>query len=634
MTENLNQRIQWVPTGAHRELCLLKGKSEDQCHNYIRVGAKLSDSELQVCGTNAYRPSCRVYKLSDVGVQLKEKEMEGHGRCPYDPSHNSTFLYQDGQLYTATVADFSGGDPLIYKEPLRTERSDLKQLNEPNFVSSVGYNDFVLFFFRETAVEHINCGKAIFSRVARVCKKDKGGPHLFGDRWTTFLKARLNCSVPGDYPFYFDEIQATSDIIKGEYNRTKGELIYGVFTTPPNAIGGSAVCAFNLTDLIATFDGPFKEQKSMNYNWLPVAESEVPKPRPGQCVNDSRTLPDSSVNFIKSHTLMDKPVSNHFSMPILIRISSQYRFTAIAVDPQVETKNGTKYDVLFIGTDDGRILKAINILIGDEIRSEIIEEIQILSPGRPITNLKIVTDEAGERKLLIISDWVVETISVHRCHVKASCFDCINLQDPYCGWDYKKGRCVPNNQFTLQNVEYGIHKDCPSPDRISNRIPNILSRYPSQKDLSESNSIDPADPPCSKAECPVCDPINCPSESAVRPAQDKIVIYTADTLGVAVLTSVLATLVVGFVAGYLCSRHFRHDPFASMSLHSNQPLNRLNESSNIVLAEGGNSNSYLTNKNNINMLVNVSNNKNNDNNEKNLTLENNKTLQKVKKTYI
>lgn len=32
-------------------------------------------------------------------------------------------------MYTATVADFSGLDALIYREPLRTERSDLKQLN-------------------------------------------------------------------------------------------------------------------------------------------------------------------------------------------------------------------------------------------------------------------------------------------------------------------------------------------------------------------------------------------------------------------------------------------------------------------------------------------------------------------------
>ena len=35
----------------------------------------------------------------------------------------------DGELYSATVSDFSGSDPLIYKEPLRTEQSDSKHLN-------------------------------------------------------------------------------------------------------------------------------------------------------------------------------------------------------------------------------------------------------------------------------------------------------------------------------------------------------------------------------------------------------------------------------------------------------------------------------------------------------------------------
>jgi len=49
--------------------------------------------------------------------------------------------------------------------------------------------------------------------VARVCKNDKGGPHKFNNKWTSFLKARLNCSIPGDVPFYFDEIQSTSNFI-------------------------------------------------------------------------------------------------------------------------------------------------------------------------------------------------------------------------------------------------------------------------------------------------------------------------------------------------------------------------------------------------------------------------------------
>lgn len=32
-------------------------------------------------------------------------------------------------MYAATVADFSGGEPLIHREKIRTERSDLNQLN-------------------------------------------------------------------------------------------------------------------------------------------------------------------------------------------------------------------------------------------------------------------------------------------------------------------------------------------------------------------------------------------------------------------------------------------------------------------------------------------------------------------------
>lgn len=73
---------------------------------------------------------------------------------------------------------------------------------------SFDYGEFVFFFFRETAVEYMNCGKRVYSRVARVCKRDRGGGQArFKSLWTSFLKSRLNCSVPGEYPFYFDEIR-------------------------------------------------------------------------------------------------------------------------------------------------------------------------------------------------------------------------------------------------------------------------------------------------------------------------------------------------------------------------------------------------------------------------------------------
>lgn len=85
------------------------------------------------------------------------------------------------------------------------------------------------------------------SRVARVCKADLGGSQrVLEKQWTTFLKARLNCSVPGDSHFYFNLLHATSDIIHMQGR----DVILGLFSTPPNRYRevrttwtrGSAIC--------------------------------------------------------------------------------------------------------------------------------------------------------------------------------------------------------------------------------------------------------------------------------------------------------------------------------------------------------------------------------------------------------
>lgn len=101
------------------------------------------------------------------------------------------------------------------------------------------------------------------------------------------------------------------------------------------------------------------------------------------------------------------------------------------------------------------------------------------------------------------------------------------------------------------------------------------------------------------------------------------------------VTCVLATLLIGFAAGFVCSRYFRHsaDPFSSMAIHAHHQLNRLADMNGGV--EIG-STPFLVpnNKAPLNMLLNVTKCKN-DNLEKNLDSSvENKTLQKVKKTYI
>ncbi|XP_010778400.1 semaphorin-6D-like, partial [Notothenia coriiceps] len=115
----------------------------------------------------------------------------------------------------------------------------------------------------------------VFSRVARVCKNDNGGsPRVLERYWTSFLKARLNCSVPGDSFFYFDVLQSLTNVLQINHR----PAVLGVFTTQANSITGSAVCAFYMDDIEKAFSGKFKEQRNSETAWTPVPEDQVPKP--------------------------------------------------------------------------------------------------------------------------------------------------------------------------------------------------------------------------------------------------------------------------------------------------------------------------------------------------------------------
>uniref|UniRef100_T1IUH4 Semaphorin-1A n=1 Tax=Strigamia maritima TaxID=126957 RepID=T1IUH4_STRMM len=639
-----NKPLEWYSMDAHVNLCQLKGKFEDDCQNYIRVLLK-HDNGLFICGTNAYKPMCRNYQYEDDEYKFK-KDLPGQGSCPYDPNHNSTAIYADGELYVATVADFSANDALIYREPLRTAQFDPNYLNVPNFVSSLTVGDFVFFFFRETAIEYINCGKTVYSRVARVCKRDQGGPNKFRSHWTSFLKARLNCSVGGEFPFYFNEIQSTSEVVEGVYGGKKAQLVYGVFTTPLNSISGSAVCAFRLQDILGTFDGAFKEQEGMNFNWLPVVPNRVPEPRPGQCVNDSRTLPDVPLNFIKSHTLMDQAVPAFWGHPIAIKTSLKSRFTQIAVDPQVKTPDGKTYDVLFIGTNSGKVLKAINAespSIDKTVNTVIIEEIQVFAKNVTITNLKVyrsVDPETGleEGQLIVVSDNEILSIKLQRCYTNriTSCSECVALKDPYCAWDEKNQKCTSAGspkwsagQSFLQNVALGYHARCPDGECAFNtpqRSPHQNPGRPGRRNDLMGNTI-----PTSLAETDHKGPV-------FGASRDSEHIYTAETLALAVGTSIVASLLLGFITGYFFRQRcqsdevdtsYGGDPYLEQQRRSMPRMSH--EASAPPLMN--HSDAFLppsSNNKTINLVLNV-----NPKNGKNANSSaDNKPVQKVKKIYL
>lgn len=456
LQEYTEQRIHWSCSAEDLTSCDLKGKGAEDCQNYIRVLSVISEGRLLVCGTNCYNPLCRHYLLDGAGHYQVEAQFSGKGYAPYDPVHNSTSLYTSGNLFAATVADFSGTDSLIIKNNLRTEQYDYKHLNAPDFVSSLEDEDHVYFFFREAAVEFMNCGKAIFSRVARVCKNDEGGSNRFRNRWTSFLKTRLNCSVPGEYPFYFDEIQSTSNFFPDPLD---DKIFYAVFTTSPNSILGSAVCRFSLSNLHESFNGNFKNQERVNSNWLPMSAGQVPSPRPGQCYNDSLSIPENSLHFIKNNCLMDQPVISRPMAPVLVKFGDGELLTRIAAQRAVSDVNNNVYDVLYMGTNRGRVIKALVRADKPDMETSIIEaEIQIFSETVPVLNLLIADEDPAEARLIILSADNVKSIPLESCGERTLCLDC--MTSVTCAWDMVSASCVSHRGQDKRRLVHYQHQ-CP-----------------------------------------------------------------------------------------------------------------------------------------------------------------------------
>ena len=73
-----------------------------------------------------------------------------------------------------------------------------------------------------------------------------------------------------------------------------------------------------------TFEGAFKEQETSNSNWLPVPKIKEPNPRPGRCSVDSKKLPETTLSFVKKHSIMDEAVPSFFGgTPIFVRANLQ-----------------------------------------------------------------------------------------------------------------------------------------------------------------------------------------------------------------------------------------------------------------------------------------------------------------------
>ncbi|XP_039704440.1 semaphorin-6A isoform X2 [Pteropus medius] len=469
-----SKKLTWKSRQADVDTCRMKGKHKDECHNFIKVLLKKNNDTLFVCGTNAFNPSCRNYKMDTL--EALGDEFSGMARCPYDAKQANIALFADGKLYSATVTDFLAIDAVIYRSlgdspTLRTVKHDSKWLKEPYFVQAVDYGNYIYFFFREIAVEYNSMGKVVFPRVAQVCKNDMGGSQrVLEKQWTSFLKARLNCSVPGDSHFYFNILQAVTDVI-----RINGhDVVLATFSTPYNSIPGSAVCAYDMLDIASVFTGRFKEQKSPDSTWTPVPDDRVPKPRPGCCAGSpslekyttSNEFPDDTLNFIKTHPLMDEAVPSVINRPWFLRTMVRYHLTKIAVDTAAGPYQN--HTVVFLGSERGIILKFLARIGNSGFLNDslFLEEMSVYNSEKcsydGVEDKRIMgmqLDKASNSLYVAFSTCVIK-VPLGRCERHGKCKKtCIASRDPYCGWVKEGGSCAhlsPSSSLTFeQDIERG-----------------------------------------------------------------------------------------------------------------------------------------------------------------------------------
>ncbi|XP_021121554.1 semaphorin-6C isoform X2 [Heterocephalus glaber] len=462
--------LTWRSQGV--ENCAVRGKQTEECYNYIRVLVPRDSQTLLACGTNSFNPKCRSYGITSL--QQESKEMDGRARCPFDATQSNVAIFAEGSLYSATNTDFQASDPVVYRSLgplplLRTAKHDSKWLREPHFVHALEHGDHIYFFFREVSVEDARLGRVQFSRVARVCKRDMGGSSRALDgQWTSFLKLRLNCSVPGDPTFYFDVLQA----LTGPSSLHGRAALFGVFTTQTNSIPGSAVCAFYLDVIERGFEGKFKEQRSLDGAWTPVSEDRVPSPRPGSCAgvggaasfSSSKDLPDDVLAFIKAHPLLDPAVPPAIQQPLLT-LTSRALLTQVVVDGKAGLNGNAT--VLFLGSEDGMVLKVLPPSGRPRPDPILLEEIDAYSPARcsgkqaAQTARRIIgleLDTEGHRLFVAFSGCVI-SLPVSRCARHGACQrSCLASQDPYCGWHSSRG-CVDIRGPGGANVDQAGNQD-------------------------------------------------------------------------------------------------------------------------------------------------------------------------------
>ncbi|XP_057414782.1 semaphorin-4F isoform X3 [Balaenoptera acutorostrata] len=439
------RRIDWMVPEAHRQNCRKKGKKESTSAPPLNQEGG-SDSSL---------------------FPLAGCEISGN--------------LLGGVLYVATVKNYLGTEPIISRAVGRAEdwiRTETlpSWLNAPAFVAAVALSpaewgdedgdDEIYFFFTEISRAFDSYERVKVPRVARVCAGDLGGRKTLQQRWTTFLKADLLC--PGPEHGRASSVLQDMVILRPEHGAGT-PIFYGIFSSQWEGAAISAVCSFLPQDIRTVLNGPFRELKHDCNRGLPVMDNDVPQPRPGECITNnmklqqfgsSLFLPDRVLTFIRDHPLMDRPVFPADGHPLLVTTDTAY---LRVVAHKVPSLSGKEYDVLYLGTEDGHLHRAVQI--GAQL--SVLEDLALFPEPQPVENMKLY-----QSWLLVGSRTEVTQVNTTNCGRLQSCSECVLARDPVCAWSVRLAACVAHT-----GEHEGLVQDIESAD-VSSLCPKEPGEHP------------------------------------------------------------------------------------------------------------------------------------------------------------
>ncbi|KAG7469506.1 hypothetical protein MATL_G00129670 [Megalops atlanticus] len=446
----MRSKLDWSPSTLDLSTCTMKGKSEVDCHNYVRVLQFLNSTHLYACGTFAFSPSCTYTTLSLTGRFSTRK---GHGHCPFDPYQRNTAIAVDGEVYTGTVANYLGTNPVISRHLSKGNRADLKSedfmgwLEDPTFVSStfIPSEEKVYFFFSEVGREYEFIDKYTVSRIAQVCTSDVGGERILQKRWTTFVKAQLLCQAESELPF--NVIQDIVTLPPPEGVSPDETLFYGVFSSQWTMNSGlSAVCMFRLGDIKKVFAGNYKVLNRDTLRWRTQGRVQEKLATPGKC--GLHNASDTTLGFVKENFLADQSVKPVGPGPAMV--SPDQRYSRI-VAQETQAANGKSFTVLFLLTESGFLHKTVLLDKGPHI----IEEIQVFKQPQSVKNMLL---SISKDVVFLGSSEGVFQVPVSNCSFYWSCAECVLARDPFCAWDPARSACADVSTIpsgAAQDVEAG-----------------------------------------------------------------------------------------------------------------------------------------------------------------------------------